>query len=66
MHEQIIAAMVRALKPALKSTKRAEQILEEFWTGKMALVWDTGDVHAAANEREVALTNQQASTPLTA
>ena len=26
----------------------------------MALVWDTNDVHRAANEQEVALTNQEA------
>jgi hypothetical protein len=26
----------------------------------MALVWDVQDVHTAANEREVALTNQEA------
>lgn len=26
----------------------------------MALVWDTEDVHTAANEREVALTNKEA------
>lgn len=56
----VIKAMVRALKPTLKDPKRAEQILERFWRDKIALVWDTEDVHTAANEREVALTNQEA------
>ena len=56
--------MVEALKPALKNRKRAEQILEKFWTDKMALVWDTEDVHRAANERELALTEAQAITVL--
>ncbi len=60
MHDCIIKAMVTALKPALKNPKRAEQILEKFWADKIALVWDTEDVHTAANEREVALTNQEA------
>jgi hypothetical protein len=52
--------MVKALKPALKDPKRAEQILERFWRDKMALVWDVRDAHTAANERETALTNQEA------
>jgi len=60
MHDYIIKAMVTALKPALKDHARAQQILERFWHDKMALVWDTGDVHTAANEREVALTNHEA------
>jgi hypothetical protein len=60
MHEQIIAAMVQALRPALTNPKRAETILTRFWSDKIALVWDTEDVHTAANEREVALTNQEA------
>ena len=60
MHQEIIAAMVRALKPTLKGPKQAEQILDRFWRDKIALVWDVQDVHTAANEREVALTNQEA------
>jgi hypothetical protein len=60
MDQFIIKAMVKALKPALKDQRKAEQILDRFWSDKMALVWDTEDVHTAANEREVALTNQEA------
>ena len=60
MHNYIITAMVTALKPVLKNPIRAEQILQNFWADKMALVWDVQDVHTAANEREVALTNQEA------
>ena len=60
MHHYIIEAMVKALKPTLKSPTRAKHILETFWSDKMALVWDVQDVHTAANEREVALTNQEA------
>ncbi len=60
MHDYIIESMVEALKPTLKNPKRAKQILERFWRDKMALVWDVEDVHTSANEREVALTNQEA------
>jgi hypothetical protein len=60
MHHYIIEAMVGALKPALKNSVKAKHILDQFWSDKMALVWDVQDVHTAANEREVALTNKQA------
>ena len=60
MHDYIIEAMVKALKPTLKNPAKAKQILDRFWSDKMALVWDVQDVHTAANEREVALTNQEA------
>jgi hypothetical protein len=39
MHQFIIKAMAEALKPALKSPKRAESILQRFWRDKIALVW---------------------------
>jgi len=60
MHQYIIEAMVEALKPALKNPTRARQILERFWSDKMALVWDVRDVHTAANEKGMALTSRQA------
>jgi hypothetical protein len=60
MHNYIIEAMVQALKPALRNPGKAKQILDRFWTGKIALVWDVKDVHTSANEQEVALTNQEA------
>ena len=60
MHHYIVEAMVTALKPALKNPAKAQHILERFWADKMALVWDVQDVHTAANEREVALTNREA------
>ncbi len=52
--------MLRALRPALSDWAKAEQILNRFWRGKIALVWTVQDIHTAANEREVALTNEQA------
>ena len=44
----------------MKGPNQGEQILDRFWRDKIALVWDVQDVHTAANEREVALTNQEA------
>ena len=52
--------MVQSLKPVLKDRGRAEKLLDRFWQDKMALVWDTENVHTAANERELALTNEEA------
>jgi len=60
MHDYIIEAMVKALKPTLNHPGKAKQILDRFWSDKMALVWEVQDVHTAANEREVALTNREA------
>lgn len=60
MHHFIIQSMLQTLKPVLKDKARAERILENFWQDKMALVWDTEDVHRAANEIEVALTETEA------
>ena len=60
MHEYIIEAMVKALKPLLKNPAKAKQILDRFWSDKIALVWNVQDVHTAANEREVALTSKEA------
>jgi hypothetical protein len=66
MHEHIINAMVEKLQPALKSRKKAQNILEQFWSDKMALIWDTEDVHRAANEAGMALTNPEARDVLKA
>ncbi|WCJ60704.1 hypothetical protein NXS98_06140 [Fontisphaera persica] len=60
MHHFIIQSMLQSLKPVLKDKARAERLLECFWQDKIALVWDTEDVHRAANEIEVALTETEA------
>jgi hypothetical protein len=64
MHDYIITAMLVKLQPVLKSKKKAQHILEQFWSDKMALIWDTEDVHRAANESGMALTNPEAKTVL--
>ena len=60
MHNFIIEQMVRRLSPVLKDQAKAEVILKRFWRTRMALVWVVEDVHRAANERELALTNDEA------
>ena len=60
MHDHFIDRMVRKLTPALKDPNRAQTILKQFWTSKMALVWEVEDVHRAANERKRVLTDKEA------
>src|ERR1700677_2809348 len=60
MDTQHIDSMVRRLSPILKDKYKADRILKNYWRDKMALVWEGEDVHRAANEREVALTNAEA------
>lgn len=60
MHHQYIEDMVRKLTPVLKDRAKAQKILTRYWRNKIAIVWETIDVHRAANEREVALTEKEA------
>jgi len=64
MHEHHIEDMVHRLKPVLKDRAKAKLILQKYWKTRMALVWEVEDVHRAANELEVALTNSEAITVL--
>lgn len=57
---QLITALLTVLEPALKSRAKAEQLLTEYWTDKIALVWTTTQVHRAANETKTVLTEPQA------
>ena len=65
MHEHIIEEMLAALSPAIRSKKKAQALLESYWSDKVALIWTTQDVHRAANERKTVLTEQEAHTALT-
>jgi len=55
-----IQQMMAELRPELRNRNRALHILEAFWSDKIAIVWTTQDVHRAANERELALTEEEA------
>ena len=64
MQQLHIDEMVRRLKPVLKDETKAKAILNRYWRSRIALVWSVEDVHRAANERVVALTNQGAADAL--
>ena len=61
---QLIAALLQQLRPALKSVGKAEQLLNDYWADRIALLWTTKDVHRAANESKTVLTEPQARTLL--
>ena len=62
--QDITEDLMRKLKSALKNNPRAVNILKRYWQNKIAIVWKTEDVHRAANEVEVALTEKEAMTVL--
>ena len=61
---QLITELLEALRPALRSVSRAEQLIADYWADKIALLWTTKDVHRAANEAKTVLTEEQARTIL--
>ena len=65
MHDHNIIEMLEVLAPALKSKRKAEAVLRNYWSDKIAIIWTTENVHRAANERENVLTEEEARTILT-
>ena len=59
MHHHI-EEVLRILAPVLKDKSGAERILKKHWRDKIAIVWSTKDVHTAANELDLALTEREA------
>lgn len=57
---KLITELLTVLAPALKSRSRAEQLLNDYWADKMALVWTSSQVHRAANEVKTVLAEAQA------
>ncbi len=64
MKEPHLSGLLHALQPALKSQKRAKELLERFWQDKQAIIWTTTQVHRAANENKTVLTEVDAQTIL--
>ena len=64
MHEHHIKGMLRALRSVPKDRTAAKERLERYWSDKIAIVWTVEDVHRAANEREIALTAEEANQVL--
>ena len=61
---QLIIELLAQLRPAMKSVAKAEQLLNDYWADRIALLWTTKDVHRAANESKTVLTEPQARTLL--
>jgi len=64
MDKKHLEGMLKRLKPVLKDPVKARTILQRYWETRIALVWGVEDVHRAANERVVALTNTEAMAVL--
>jgi hypothetical protein len=64
MHENILEELTQKLKAALKDNPKAVNILKRYMQDKIAIVWKTEDVHRAANELRLALTEKEAMTVL--
>jgi len=53
--------LLKLLRPVLRNRAKAERILKRYWTSRIAIIWTVQDVHTAANERDRALTNDEAA-----
>jgi IS30 family transposase len=52
--------LLKVILQFLESRSKAEQIIKRYYRDKITIVWKTEDVHRAANERELALTEKEA------
>lgn len=64
MDPEMIEEMIRVLRPVLTDRQTAKKKLERYWSDKIAIVWTAEQVHRAANECEVALTDEEARRAL--
>jgi len=53
--------LLRVLRPVLLDEAKAEQILKRYWKSRIAIIWTVQHVHTAANERDRALTDTEAT-----
>jgi hypothetical protein len=60
MNQQHVDGMLNALQPVIRNKARARKRLQRYWSDKIAIVWTIEQIHRAANERELALTNAEA------
>lgn len=52
--------LFKVIADAVGSRRIAERISQRYYRDKITIVWKTSDVHRAANEMEVALTEGEA------
>ena len=60
MNNQHIEGMVRVLRSQIKDPDKAKTLLQNYWQDRVAIVWTVEQVHQAANEQELVLTNPEA------
>jgi hypothetical protein len=60
----LIEQQLATLQPVLRSRNKARQLLGQFWSDKIALLWTTEEIHRAANESRTVLTEAEARTVL--
>ena len=58
--DNLITELLELLRPVLKSRRRAKQLLDDYWADRIALIWTTQQVHRAANEKRLVLTEAEA------
>ncbi|NBU11781.1 MAG: hypothetical protein EBS84_22750 [Proteobacteria bacterium] len=58
--EQLITELITTLRPTLRSVRKAEHLLADYWADRIALIWTTENIHRAANENKTVFTEQQA------
>ena len=58
--ENLITELLDKLCPVLKSRRKARVLLDDYWADRIALIWTTQDVHRAANENRLVLTEAEA------
>lgn len=56
--------LLKAILQFVKLRQKAEKIIQRYYRDKITIVWKTTDVHRAANELRLALTEQEAMTVL--
>jgi hypothetical protein len=52
--------LLEVILQVIESRQKAERIIRRYYSDKITIVWKTEDVHRAANERELALTEKEA------
>jgi len=56
--------LLKVILQVIESRQKAERIIQRYFKDKITIVWRTEDVHRAANERVVALTEKEARAVL--
>ncbi len=52
--------MIKVLRPHFKYSAKAQELLLDYWTDRIAVVWTVDQVHKAANEQKTVLTRKEA------